>query len=161
VSGREVKVWDTQTGRQLTTIKWPTSSIYNIAFSPDAKRLVATASHERTVKVWDTNTGKEIISFQGHTDEPWDMAFSPDGKRLVSVWGFSGESAGASGNAPGQVMVCDAEDGSELLSLKEKSQGFGHATFSPDSKRLAAAERGSTMPRIKVWDVLTGQLLCV
>jgi WD40 repeat protein len=47
-----VKVWDSHAGTLLRSFRGHTGYIHDMAFSSD-RRLLATASHDRTVKVWD------------------------------------------------------------------------------------------------------------
>jgi len=47
----DVKLWDTETGKELATLTGHTDHIYGVAFSPDGK-LLATASFDRTIKLW-------------------------------------------------------------------------------------------------------------
>jgi len=60
-----------------------TNEIFEVAFSPDGKRL-ATASNDDTIKIWDTATGQQLLTLKDHTDEVWSVAFSPDGRTLAS-----------------------------------------------------------------------------
>jgi WD40 repeat protein len=79
----EVKVWDTQTGQELLTLKGHPAPISGVAFSPDGKRLASAAVADGMVKLWDAQTGQEIINLKvgGHVN---NLAFSPDGHWLAS-----------------------------------------------------------------------------
>jgi WD40 repeat protein len=89
VSGSQdetVKVWDSQTGKEVSflvchrpiicccveradlrvlvheqecTLTGHSRDVYSVAYSPDGKHIV-TGSRDRTVKVWDSHTGKEV-----------------------------------------------------------------------------------------------------
>jgi WD40 repeat protein len=57
---KSVKVWDSQTGQQLLTLKGHTAAVKSVAFSPDCKRLASGGGvwgkDEGVVKVWDAQT---------------------------------------------------------------------------------------------------------
>jgi eukaryotic-like serine/threonine-protein kinase len=65
--GNEVKLWDTQTGRETLTLTGHAGRVRSVAFSPDGRRLVSAAA-DRTVKVWDAQTGQERLTFKGFAD---------------------------------------------------------------------------------------------
>src|SRR5262249_46445815 len=93
----KVKVWDSQTGRELLSFKGGShkNGDFNksLAFSPDGKRLAGSDGfitgnqiQEGTgqVKVWDVQTGQELLSLPAR-DVNHSVAFSPDGKHLASA----------------------------------------------------------------------------
>jgi WD40 repeat protein len=163
----EVKVWDTQTGKELIALPVSSGFVGGLAFSPDGKLLAGTRGTsplETDVKVWDSQTGRDLYSLKGGG---FAVAFSPDGKRLASgstVWdaqtgkkhldlegggGFGPSFSPDGKRLAGAGKVWDAQTGQVLLTLK------GGVVFSPDGKRLASRD-GRTL---KVWDAQTGQEL--
>jgi WD40 repeat protein len=79
-----VKVWDTQTGKELLTLKGDHGGfVCSVAFSADGKRL-ASGGEDRTVKVWDAQTGQQTFTLEGHTGPVLSVAFGPDGKHITS-----------------------------------------------------------------------------
>ena len=80
-SEKKVKVWDTQTGQELLSLK---GGSWFVVFSPDGKRLASPSGRE--VYQWDAQTGQELPTLKGGptSDFWWSLAFSPDGKRLAS-----------------------------------------------------------------------------
>jgi eukaryotic-like serine/threonine-protein kinase len=148
VSG-EVKVWDTQSGQELVTVKGLVAGVNNVAFSPDGKRM-AGATADKTVKVWDAQSGQELLALEGG----FSVIFSPDGKRLA---GTSDDNT---------VKLWDAQSGQELLTLKGHTHKVYSVAFSPDGKRLASRSgdwtdnrQGYLSGQVKVWDAQTGQEL--
>ncbi|MDZ8082431.1 MAG: TIR domain-containing protein, partial [Nostoc sp. DcaGUA01] len=78
------RVWDTSTGKLLSSLKGHQSYVYNASFSPDGNRIV-TASFDNTARVWDTSTGKLLSSLKGHQSYVYNASFSPDGNRIVTA----------------------------------------------------------------------------
>jgi len=81
--GRSVDVWDSATGRHVTTLAANTG-VWDLAFSPDGSRL-ATAGQDGAVQVWDPATGERLLVLRGHRTLVSSVVFSPDGSRLASV----------------------------------------------------------------------------
>jgi WD40 repeat protein len=172
--GNEVKVWDTQTGRETLTLAGHKDRVGSVAFSPDGQRLVSAAA-DRTAKVWDAQTGQEQFTFKGHAGPVDDRdsvpggrfamsvsAFSPDGTRVASGINFR---VGPRANGPGkewtaELKVWDAQTGRELATYKGNLGPILSVAYSPDGKRLASAGgSGPGFGEIKVWDAETGQEL--
>jgi WD40 repeat protein/serine/threonine protein kinase len=154
----EVKVWDAQTGKALTSFTVGNKgAVQSVAFSPDGKRL-ATGSSFRVAntfllggeaKVWDAESGKELLSLEGHDRAVTSVAFSPDGKLLATA------------SLDNTVKVWDAQTGKELRALKGHTglTGVNCVAFSPDGKRLASSTGPLPTGETKVWDTQTGKEL--
>jgi WD40 repeat protein len=89
-------------------------------------------------------------TFKGHSDHLLGMAFSPDGKHLATALG---ERFGSI-QQPGEVMLWDLTSGKEVRTLRGGKWLVTYLTFTPDGKRLLAADVGGT---VKVWDVKSGE----
>jgi WD40 repeat protein len=96
----EGRVWDADTGKQLSTLK-AYARTWTLAFSPDGRRIVGAVT-TRTgpgseLQVWDADTGQELLALKGHTGMVLAVGFSPDGQRIWSA----GHSAAANTNDAG------------------------------------------------------------
>ncbi|HEX7332844.1 MAG TPA: caspase family protein, partial [Pyrinomonadaceae bacterium] len=83
-----VKIWDTATQRELTSLKVPNGGLALqtdafINFSEDGKRI-ATGGIDTDTIVWETETGKRLSNLSGRTNMAYNVAFSKDGSELIS-----------------------------------------------------------------------------
>ena len=149
---RTVKVWNVRGGRALITFKGPTSkAMYTSALSADGQRLAASLP-DASVKVWDLHSGRQLLHLRGHTANVihvqenaanvMGICFSTDGRFLASA------------SFDRTVKVWDAQTGRDLLTLHHL-RPVHKVCFSPDGKRLAAADEKT----LKVWDSQSGQEL--
>jgi WD40 repeat protein len=81
-----VKLWDTQTGQELRTLRDHTGEVRGVAFSPDG-RLLATCGADRMIKLYDADGGRERVSFRGDKHWVFWVAFALDGRTLFSAGG--------------------------------------------------------------------------
>lgn len=165
----DVVIWDTSSREQLMQLKGHTDPVFSVAFSPD-RRLLATASWDRTVRVWDLEKRKQVHLLTGHSNPVRSVIFHPDGNRIIS----------GSSLRDSEIKVWSAVTGKGLLSLKAHDWLVGLA-ISTDGKRIistgfSATEGGFRTPvanadlnrigqlfgtsrslEVKVWDIITGQ----
>lgn len=80
---KSVKIWDSNKGQEVLTLKGYLGGITVLCFSSDGD-LLATGSEDKIVRVWDAQTGKEIIKFKGHSEPIMCVCFSPNGELLAS-----------------------------------------------------------------------------
>ena len=174
-----VKLWDIETGQNLTTLQEHTDSVTTIAYSRDG-RILASGSKDKTVKLWDVSTGENIATLQGHEKRIFSIALSPDGTKLASgsedtsirLWeiptgktlytlgGVNSPQVGVTvlpARRPGQdINELQAVDGVDPEPEIIRGLVFSVA-FSPDGTKLAAVvlDDGETT----LWDVGTGQYI--
>jgi WD40 repeat protein len=80
---RQVRVWDTHTGRLQREFSRPQSSGRFVALSPDRITL-ATNGMGKSIALWDVRTGRLVRELPGHPHAPLSAMFSADGRLLVS-----------------------------------------------------------------------------
>src|SRR5262249_19331990 len=85
----EIDVFNAIAGKKVQSLKGHPSFIYALAFTPEARTLVACFG-DRTVEVWDVAAGKKLRQFSLPADEGpnpggavFSAALSPDGKLLA------------------------------------------------------------------------------
>jgi WD40 repeat protein len=142
-----VVLCDATTGQEVRTLKGHTGVPWQLAFSPDGKRLASTSDgvNDRTLRVWDVATGLELYTLQGQGNHIWSVAFSPDGKQLASQ------------RQREALQVWDVATGQELHTLWGPGDALGarSGAFSFDGTRLVTNSRGGT---IRLWDIHPGRV---
>ena len=76
-----VRLWDTESGKELRQFRGHKHSIHSLAFSPDGKTL---ATGSDTIRLWDVVTGKRFPQFKEGNAPIWSLGFAPDSKTLVT-----------------------------------------------------------------------------
>lgn len=178
ITDRGANIWDSETGRLLTTFSGHSAAITAVVFSSDGKRALS-GSQDSTIKMWDANHG--ALLWTTTVERPVSsLALSPDGKHLLSgsdglkIWdvelgklirGFgtrdieSIESASfsptgttiVSGNTKGVVRIWDLTTGG----LRRSIRGGDFVKYLPDGKRLISSGEGI----VQIWDSVDGMLL--
>jgi WD40 repeat protein len=120
------RLWDAQTGGQLTAPLQHDDAVLVADFSLDGKRVV-TGSEDHTARVWDVATGHPIgVPMQG-TGAIQCVKFSPDGKMV------------ATGSEDGKARTWDANTGQPISPVIVYHEAVYSVNFSPDSSRLLTA----------------------
>ncbi|HKJ60686.1 MAG TPA: WD40 repeat domain-containing protein, partial [Hyphomicrobiales bacterium] len=77
-----LKLWETETGREVRTFSGHSGHVFAAAFSPDG-RFVLSGTADETLKLRETETGRAIRTFTDHLDAVL-ATFSPDGRFALS-----------------------------------------------------------------------------
>ncbi len=134
----EIKLWETQNGREYRSLAAEPGAVVAAAFSPDGSRL-ATGSSTGAVTLWDVASGRKAASLPGHQGAVLSLACSPEGTVLASA-------------ATDQTVILgDALSGQELRRLS----GCGPMVFLSGS-RLAVADLAHQ--GVQIWNVRTGRV---
>ena len=130
--GPIIRLWDTESGKELYPIVrisfFPTS----LAFSQDGKKLAA-GNRSGVIMLWDVETGDVLHLFEGHTDQVNSLAFSPDGKKI------------ASGSSDETVRLWDVESGAEIQISRWHDDAVQTVEFSPDGETIASSSLDNTL----------------
>jgi WD40 repeat protein len=157
--GDKLTQWEAATGRLLRRYPSPSGAIYNVAFSPDVKRVFfATLSN---VLVFDTDKTRELMRITGHESRLHQTAFSPDGKYAVTG---SGQLLYKDGKVVYDAQMrpvyvdCffknwELDSGRELFCDKSPTIPVNSVAFSADGKQ---AFSGVNEPRVRRWNVAEG-----
>jgi WD domain, G-beta repeat len=128
------RLWNMKSGKQIRVLRGDGGEMWNVAFSPDSKRVAA--AERNTVRLWDVESGQEIATLRGHQKEVQIVAFSPDGKRILTE------------SKDRTARLWNVESGRQIQVIE--LLGSIRAAFSADGKRMATAFRDATA---QLWDL--------
>ena len=78
---KTIKVWDTSSGTELSTLNGHADEVISIALLPNG--WLASGSGDKSIKVWNVEERKEVKTLRGHTDAIVSLAVLKNGN-LVS-----------------------------------------------------------------------------
>jgi len=79
-----IKVWDSETGKEICSFKEYLGWIHFISSSPDGMQIAVRSIGDVKIVVLDATFGKIINNFDGHSDFILSVSFSPNGKLIAS-----------------------------------------------------------------------------
>jgi WD40 repeat protein len=152
-SGDKVNIWDTDTGQLKTTLSGQPGVPFDLEFSRDCKRLLAsggggTLTYDGKARLWDVESGQliKVVKHKGFlfAGALVKSSFNPDGTTFVT--------SGAEDKTP---KLWDAQNGALKAALEGHTKNVYHHGFSPNGQLVATASFDNT---VKVWDGRSGSL---
>lgn len=141
-SDGHIRLWDTASGKLLTTYDAHSDAVVSVAISPDCQSL-ATGSYDQTAKIWDVASREVRHELAGHRGALTTVAFSPDGSLFATA------------GVDGRVMLWHSKTGNLRHTLSGHRSWVNSIAFSPDGDVLVS---GSSDGTIKVWSAASGEL---
>ena len=141
---------DLATGRTEVFQERHASFASGCVLLPDGKTVI-TGGYDGTLLWHDVESRRCWRRVQAHRFWSWQLALSPDGRRLATVTGqylSGGWKYEPAAETEPSVKVFDALTGDPLAAFSHGPPVLS-CTFSPDSRRLAAA---NMMGEVRVWD---------
>ncbi|MCO6479377.1 MAG: caspase family protein [Phaeodactylibacter sp.] len=143
LSNNKATIWDTYSGRRLSTLILDAVSQYSYppidaAFSPDGQRILIGSRNMATL--WDIHSGAQIHSFDSIQAGVTAVAISADGKYAL----------GGGNNA---ILLWDLQSGVTIRSFEGASSKITAVAFSGDGKY---ALTGGDKAIIR-WDISSGR----
>ena len=136
-----IRIWEADTGEQITALSAHSSRVTDLSFSPDGQRLLSGGSGGQ-VNLWDTRNRQQILSLDTPQETVNSVAYSPDGKLLAA--GMEDE-----------LIILDASNGAKLLSFSDLTCGaITDIAFTQDSTLLGGTYANGCNV---VWDSHTGE----
>ncbi|MFE6306156.1 WD40 repeat domain-containing serine/threonine protein kinase [Nocardiopsis sp. NPDC057823] len=128
-----IRLWDIETGENVSNFTGHESSVYSVAFSPDGTKI-ASGSMDDTIRLWDVETGQTIHVLTGHGDWVQSVAFSPDGATLVS------------GGGDGSVRLWNVASG-ENIDIRTHNTTVYSVAYSSDGSTFASGSSSDSQVR--------------
>ncbi|HEX5269734.1 MAG TPA: protein kinase [Gemmataceae bacterium] len=138
-----VKVWDADSGDEVTTLAGPRNTVPALAFSPDGGVLAA-ACHDRTVRLWEVGSWRPLRTLTGPSMFK-SVAFAPPGGATLFA-----------GSADGTVRRWEMGTGRALPPLTGHDSIVYEVAVSPDGRTLASIGGDRA---VRLWDVAGGAYL--
>ena len=143
------RLWETETGKLVSSLSADQSTLMWVDFSPDGKML-AGAGYDRTAKIWSVESGQELATLSGHIGDVMTTRFSPDGKTLVTA------------GSEGRVRLWDVATWQETdvlhpdWSEDDVPEPVLAIAYAPDQKLVASAHGDKT---VRLRDPSTGRMV--
>jgi WD40 repeat protein len=133
-----------ETERESRAVHTAPFLVWDVAFSPDGRRLATVGGGSELVRLWDVQTGDVALLLRGLTRGATGVAFSQDGCRL------------AASSLDGTAKVRDTSTCQELLTLRGHTASLTDVAFRPGGEMIATSSHDYT---VRLWDSASGHEL--
>ncbi|MEX2666619.1 SUMF1/EgtB/PvdO family nonheme iron enzyme [Candidatus Uabimicrobium amorphum] len=144
-----VRLWDTNSAKQIAILERHTDDVNSVAFSPDGK-FVISASSDRSICLWKTRY-ENTFFLSGHKSSINSVAFSPDGKIIASCSDGRGASVW---DKTRSIRLWDTSSGKQTTILSGHTDTVNSVAFSPDGKFIASCSEDRS---IILWDTTSAE----
>ncbi len=145
-------IWSVAKGKKIRIFDRLKDFTSTVLFSPDGKYVFTSFPPI----LWDVATGKEVQAFMP-AQRVSSASFSPDGKFLLTSGRLGSDTLLGDSEIDNMVELWDIFTGKSIRSFKGHSGEVVSVSFNPNGKQALTGSRDGTC---KIWDVLSGQLLC-
>jgi WD40 repeat protein len=112
------RVWETNTWREVATLRGYLLGVNSVAFTGDGKRLVAGGCGKEALRLWDTESWQDVLTLEGQGSGFTSMAISPDGNAIGAM--------NTAGNAGGAMHIWRAPSWEEINAAEAAEQKGQH-----------------------------------
>jgi WD40 repeat protein/tRNA A-37 threonylcarbamoyl transferase component Bud32 len=147
-----IKLWDLETGVQLSIFQGDSYIVNSVALSPDGLHIASCGYEDGVIKIWDAVKGEKLMTLYSHYNSIdsvkfYSLKFGPDGKSIAAVGYGSGHTL---------IEVWNLTSGEEVMTLHHEEGCVPcFIAFNPDGKHIISGGWDT----IKVWDVNSGAKL--
>jgi serine/threonine protein kinase/WD40 repeat protein len=138
-----IRIWDTETARQVATMEGHVQPITHLSFHPDGQ-LLASSSWDGTSRLWDASSGRQLLQLSHDV-----------GARI----GSDGRWLGFTPNSPEEIQLLEIAPSREyrtLASSSAESAGYSmDGDVSPDGRLLVMGMDGG----VCLWELASGRQL--
>lgn len=135
-----IKLWNTATWQEISTLNGHSDAISALAFSPVEQTLISAANV--TIRLWKLDTGEESIFVA--PSAPRSVSFDAKGQLFVS------------GGLKGAFSLWRVNTGEEIGTATWHSEEISSVAFSSNGRFFAT---GSYDKTIKLWNATTRELI--
>ena len=149
--GGRVRLWELETGHQVTVLEAPSTNntLESLDYDPKAQ-LLAVGSRADGVIVWDAKTYDSVARLTTPGEWVTAMAFSPDGRTLAT----GGSSGGIGSHGTTDITLWDTSTWTITTTLRGHTARVMSLVFHPDGHRLVS---GSADGTVRLWDLAHGK----
>ena len=138
IQGKEVRVWDLETGIRIPTFVGSGPRKNRVVVSPNGRRAITTIPPQHDIAhVWDVESGRLVALLSGHDGEIYSADFDSHGSHVVTA------------SADNTVRLWEVGNEDKSTTLPGHGDIVIFAAFSPNDNRIVTASRDQT---IRVWD---------
>lgn len=141
------QLWDTKTGKLLSTGTTTLGASTAVAFAPDG-RFYVSADEDTVIRAYD-RTGKPLFKTEDDLLEPFAVVFTPDSKQFAVAGGG------------GAISLFDAVSGRKLKTSGTNGNPIFQMMMSPTGQQIATLEMDDYKLEpvaITIWDLKSPEL---